>query len=388
MSQTHDERSTPGSRDGIDLLSELIRRQSITPDDAGCQELLATRLEAAGFCCEPMQFGNVSNLWARKGNDAPLLCFAGHTDVVPPGSASEWKTNPFEPVLVDGHLHGRGTADMKGGLVAMLLGVERFLQAVADHRGSIAFLITSDEEGPALDGTRKVMQTLVGRGDRIDYCVIGEPSSSDRLGDVIRVGRRGSMSGRLDINGVQGHVAYPQHADNPIHRFAGVLSAMLETRWDEGNDRFPPTSLQMVELRAGGDAPNVTPPSLRAEFNFRYSSEWNHESLQNKVVEILDTFDLDYNLEWILSGEPFLTAAGALIDAVVAAVSKVTGIAPELSTGGGTSDGRFIAPAGAQVVELGLVNRTVHKANECIKADDIDALAEIYRRVLATLLGR
>lgn len=387
MSQSKNDRSTSGPGDGIELLGELIRRQSITPDDAGCQGLLATRLGAAGFSCEPLPFGNVSNLWARKGNDAPLFCFAGHTDVVPPGPVGEWKTNPFEPVLVDGHMYGRGAADMKGGLAAMVLGAERFLQAVPDHRGSIAFLLTSDEEGPALDGTRKVVETLSARGETIDYCVIGEPSSRDRLGDVIRVGRRGSMSGLLDINGVQGHVAYPQHADNPIHRFAGVLSAMLDTRWDGGNASFPPTSMQMVEVRAGVGAPNVTPPSLHAEFNFRFSTEWHHESLQKKVGEILDAFDLDYEIQWMLSGEPFLTAPGALIDAVVAAVNRVTGISPELSTGGGTSDGRFIAPAGAQVVELGLVNTTVHKVNECIRADDIDSLAETYRRVLEQLLG-
>lgn len=358
----------------------------MTPDDAGCQALLQARLEALGFACEPMPHGRVSNLWARRGTGEPLFCFAGHTDVVPPGDAGEWSTDPFDPVLVDGQLHGRGAADMKGGLAAMILAVEKFLRLHDEHPGSIAFLLTSDEEGPALDGTRKVVEALSARGESIDYCIIGEPSSSRRLGDVVRIGRRGSLTGRLKIRGIQGHVAYPQHADNPIHRFAKVLSALLEMRWDEGNASFPPTSLQMVEVQAGVGAPNVTPPSLRAEFNLRYSTEWAHESLQRKIEELLEPFELDHTLEWVLAGEPFLTEPGALIDAAVAAVTEQTGHAPELSTGGGTSDGRFIAPTGAEVVELGLVNRTVHQANECVQADDLDALAEIYCRILEILL--
>ncbi len=370
----------------IDLLSALIRKPSVTPDDAGCQDLLATRLARLGFACESMPFGQVSNLWARKGTAAPLLCFAGHTDVVPPGSESDWETNPFEPVMIDGYLHGRGTADMKGGLVAMLLAVEEFLAAETGHKGSIAFLITSDEEGPAVDGTRKVLETLTARGESIDYCLVGEPSSRNRLGDVVRIGRRGSLSGRLEVRGIQGHVAYPEHADNPIHRFAPVLNALHDMTWDDGNANFPPTSMQMVEVRAGLGAANVTPPSLFAEFNFRYSNEWNHESLQARVERLLESYELDFTLEWMLSGEPYLTQPGTLIDAVVAAVSEKTGQAPELSTGGGTSDGRFISPTGAEVVELGLVNATVHKANERVLADDIGKLAGIYTKLMEQLL--
>lgn len=377
----------PEHSDATRFLSELIRRPSVTPDDAGCQQLLMARLESLGFDCEPMPFGRVSNLWARKGDTAPLLCFAGHTDVVPPGDAAAWSTDPFDPVLVDGHLHGRGAADMKGGLVAMLLGVEQFLDNHAEHEGSIAFLLTSDEEGLAVDGTKKVIETLSARGEMIDYCVVGEPSSTTRLGDVIRIGRRGSLSGKLEIRGVQGHVAYPQHADNPIHRFSRVLSALLDTTWDEGNASFPPTSLQMVEVRAGVGASNVTPPTLHAEFNFRYSTEWDYLALQKKVEAMIEPFELDYTLQWTLSGEPYLTQSGALIDAVVAAVSEQTGTTPELSTGGGTSDGRFISPAGAEVVELGPVNATVHKANECVSMDDVGTLAGIYSRIAEILLA-
>lgn len=373
--------------DAITLLSELIRRPSMTPEDAGCQDLLAARLAPLGFACESMPFGQVLNLWARKGSESPLVCFAGHTDVVPPGADSDWQTDPFEPVMIDGYLHGRGAADMKSGLVAMLLAVEQFLADRPGHKGSIAFLITSDEEGPAIDGTRKVLEVLGQRGEKIDYCVVGEPSSSNRLGDVVRIGRRGSLSARLEIRGIQGHVAYPQHADNPIHRFAPVLNALHEMTWDDGNADFPPTSMQMVEVRAGVGAANVTPPSLSAEFNFRYSNEWNHDSLQREVERLLEQFDLDYTLEWVLSGEPYLTEPGTLIDAVVAAVTEQTGRAPELSTGGGTSDGRFISPTGAEVVELGLANATVHKANERVRVDDIDKLAAIYVKVLERLLA-
>lgn len=386
MASTDSHPSEAPGDTAIDLLSALIRKPSVTPDDAGCQDLLATRLARLGFACESMPFGQVSNLWARKGTAAPLLCFAGHTDVVPPGSESDWETNPFEPVLIDGYLHGRGTADMKGGLVAMLLAVEEFLAAETGHKGSIAFLITSDEEGPAVDGTRKVLETLTARGESIDYCLVGEPSSKNRLGDVVRIGRRGSLSGRLEVRGIQGHVAYPEHADNPIHRFAPVLNALHDMTWDDGNANFPPTSMQMVEVRAGLGAANVTPPSLFAEFNFRYSNEWNHESLQARVEQLLESYELDFTLEWILSGEPYLTQPGILIDAVVAAVSEKTGQAPELSTGGGTSDGRFISPTGAEVVELGLVNATVHKANERVLAGDIGKLAGIYTKLMEQLL--
>lgn len=386
MSRSINNQSAADAGTAVEFLSELICRRSITPDDAGCQNLLAARLEGLGFDCERLSFGRVSNLWARKGTTSPLFCFAGHTDVVPPGAAGDWDTDPFEPVLIDGHLHGRGAADMKGSLVAMLLGTEQFLQQHPGHHGSIAFLITSDEEGPAVDGTRKVIKTLTERGTKIDYCIVGEPSSSRRLGDVVRIGRRGSLSGKLEIRGVQGHVAYPQHADNPIHRFALVLNALHETSWDKGNADFPPTSLQMVAVHAGVGASNVTPPTLSAEFNFRYSTEWDHESLQRRVEELLDSRDIDCELTWTLYGEPYLTRPGRLIDAIVAAVSEITGNAPELSTGGGTSDGRFISPSGAQVVELGPINATVHKANERVSVEDVIRLAEIYRRAMEILL--
>jgi succinyl-diaminopimelate desuccinylase len=386
MSKDHQEHSKSAHEAVISLLRELIRKPSITPQDCGCQELLAARLEVLGFACERLPFAQVSNLWARKGTEAPLLCFAGHTDVVPPGISGEWSTDPFDPVLKDGYLHGRGAVDMKGGLAAMLHAVEQFVGDQPDHDGSIAFLITSDEEGPALDGTKRVLETLAGRGELIDYCIIGEPSSNSKLGDVIRIGRRGSLSCRLEIKGVQGHVAYPQHADNPIHRFAPVLSALHDFVWDEGNENFPPTSMQMVEVQATGGAANVTPPKLFAEFNFRYSTEWNAESLQEKVAAILEPFDLDHELAWTLSGEPYLTEPGHLIDAVVAAVSETTGQSPQLSTGGGTSDGRFISPAGAQVVELGLINATAHKVDECVNAEDVDKLAGMYRRIIEILL--
>lgn len=386
MSQNRNNRPTADSLAAIEFLSELIRRPSVTPEDAGCQELLASRLGALGFTCESMPFGPVSNLWARKGTGTPLLCFAGHTDVVPPGADSDWQTDPFDPVLIDGYLHGRGTADMKGGLVAMLLAVERFLGDHSEHRGSIAFLLTSDEEGPAVDGTRKVMETLTARTEKIDFCIVGEPSSEKRLADVMRIGRRGSLSGRITVKGVQGHVAYPELTDNPIQRFTPVLSALHDTVWDDGNAHFPPTSFQMVDLQAGVGAPNVTPSTLSARFNFRYSTEWNYVSLQDRIEEILEPFGLDYTLEWKLSGEPFLTGPGRLIDAAVRAVSEITGNAPALSTGGGTSDGRFIAPSGAEVVELGLVNATIHQANERVKATDISQLGEIYKRTMEILL--
>ncbi len=370
----------------IDLLCELIRRPSVTPDDAGCQDLLIGRLEAVGFDCESMPFSDVSNLWARRGSDAPILCFAGHTDVVPPGAADAWESGPFEAEIRDGNLYGRGAADMKSSLAAMIVAIERFVAASPDHRGSIALLITSDEEGVARNGTLKVIETLSQRGETIDWCVIGEPSSHRRLADVVRVGRRGSLSADLTIKGVQGHVAYPEHVDNPIRRFAPVLDELHSKVWDSGNENFPPTSFEVVDLRSSGGAANVTPQELQASFNFRFSTEWNHQDLQSEVARILDHADLDYELAWHLSGEPFLTEPGALIDAVVDAVKKQTGNAPELSTGGGTSDGRFIAPSGAQVVELGPVNASIHKVNEHVKVEDVPRLAEMYRQIMENLL--
>ena len=374
------------SEPAIDLLCDLIRRRSITPDDAGCQALLASRLARLGFACETLQFNDVTNLWARRGDASPVLCFAGHTDVVPPGDETQWGTDPFEPTFKDGLLYGRGSADMKSGLAAMIVAIEEFLAAHPDHDGSIALLITSDEEGRARDGTLKVIDALTARDEHIDWCVLGEPSSQNVLGDIVRIGRRGSLSGMLKVNGIQGHVAYPQLADNPIRRFAPVLAELHEITWDDGNEHFPPTSFQVVDVRAGIGAPNVTPGELSARFNFRYSTEWTHDSLQEKVHAVFDAHDIDYELDWHLSGEPFLTQPGKLINAVHQAVTEHTGSAPELSTGGGTSDGRFISPAGVDVVELGPVNASIHKIDEHVKVDDVVALTGIYRRIMELML--
>jgi succinyl-diaminopimelate desuccinylase len=382
--------TTPDDSDfehpSITLLNELIRRPSITPDDAGCQEILAERLTRLGFECEAMSFGDVKNLWARRGSSGPVLCFAGHTDVVPPGSDSEWQSDPFEPVVRDGNIFGRGSADMKSGLAAMIVALERFVDAHADHNGSLAMLITSDEEGRARDGTLKVIETLQARGEHIDWCVLGEPSSQNTLGDIVRVGRRGSLSGMLTVRGIQGHVAYPHLADNPIGRFAPVLSELNAIEWDQGNEFFPPTSFQVVDIRAGVGAPNVTPAELSARFNFRYSTVWDHETLKARVHSIFDAHDIDYELNWHLSGEPFLTNAGKLTEAVTQAVNEQTGEAPELSTGGGTSDGRFISPAGTDVVELGPVNASIHKVNEHVRIDDVVALTTMYQRIAELML--
>ncbi|RZV38595.1 MAG: succinyl-diaminopimelate desuccinylase [Chromatiales bacterium] len=374
------------SEPAIDLLCDLIRRRSITPDDAGCQALLASRLARLGFACETLQFNDVTNLWARRGDAAPVLCFAGHTDVVPPGDETQWSTDPFEPTFKDGLLYGRGSADMKSGLAAMIIAIEEFLGAHSEFAGSIALLITSDEEGRARDGTLKVIDALSARDEHIDWCVLGEPSSQNVLGDIVRIGRRGSLSGMLTVNGIQGHVAYPHLADNPIRRFAPVLAELHEIVWDDGNDYFPPTSFQVVDVRAGIGAPNVTPADLSARFNFRYSTEWTHESLQEKVHAVFDAHDIDYELNWHLSGEPFLTQPGKLINAVHQAVTELTGNAPELSTGGGTSDGRFISPAGVDVVELGPVNASIHKIDEHVKVDDVVALTGMYRRIMELML--
>lgn len=372
----------------IELLSDLVRRASITPDDAGCQQLLIERLEALGFECETMTFGDTTNLWARRGSTAPVLCFAGHTDVVPPGDTVEWSTDPFEPTVKDGKLYGRGTADMKSGLAAMIVAIERFLRENENHKGSIALLITSDEEGHARDGTLKVMETLTGRGETIDWCVIGEPSSQESLGDLIRVGRRGSLSGMLTVSGIQGHVAYPHLADNPIRRFAPVLAELHEIEWDQGNEYFPPTSFQVVNIQSGMGAPNVTPAELSARFNFRYATEWDHETLQKRVHEVFDAHDIDYEIKWHLSGKPFLTEEGELTKAVVQAVAEIVGSEPELSTGGGTSDGRFIAPAGVDVVELGPVSASIHKVDEHVNINDVLRLTNMYQRILELMLCR
>jgi succinyl-diaminopimelate desuccinylase len=371
----------------LDLTRNLLARRSITPADEGCQELIAGRLAQIGFVIEPLPFGNVMNLWARRGRTGPLFCFAGHTDVVPTGPLEEWHSDPFVPAERDGVLYGRGAADMKSGLAAMVTAVEEFVATQPSHSGSIAFLITSDEEGPSVDGTRRVVEMLRARGERIDWCVVGEPSSEASVGDTLKVGRRGSLSGRLTVQGVQGHIAYPQLAENPVHTLAPALAELVGRKWDEGTEHFEPTSFQVSNLNAGTGAPNVIPGELKARFNLRYSPMQTLSKLKTTVEDILRRHGVRYTLEWYVSGEPFFTAPGVLSDAVGAAVAEVTGVLPKLSTGGGTSDGRFIAPLGAQVVELGVVNASIHKVNECVRVADIDALQRMYVNVLRRLLG-
>jgi succinyl-diaminopimelate desuccinylase len=371
----------------LELTKDLISRRSVSPADQGCQELLGARLAAAGFTLESLPFGGVENLWARRGTQAPVFCFAGHTDVVPSGPVEEWQSDPFVPTVRDGLLYGRGAADMKSGLAAMVLAAEEFVRTNPSHRGSITFLITSDEEGPSVDGTRRVVETLRKRGERIDYCLVGEPSSEQRLGDTIKVGRRGSLSGRLTVQGVQGHVAYPQLAENPVHTLAPALAELTRREWDRGTEYFQPTSFQVSNLNAGTGAPNVIPGELRARFNLRYSPAQSLEGLKGTVEEILRRHAVRYSLEWFLSGEPFYTPPGTLSQAVADAVARVSGRPPQLSTGGGTSDGRFIAPLGAQVVELGVVNASIHKVNECVRVPDIEELTHMYVNVLANLLA-
>ena len=371
----------------LDLTRNLLARRSITPADEGCQELIDQRLAPIGFLIEPLPFGNVMNLWARRGRTGPVLCFAGHTDVVPTGPLEEWHSDPFVPAEREGVLYGRGAADMKSGLAAMVTAVEEFVATQPSHSGSIAFLITSDEEGPSVDGTRRVVEMLRSRGERIDWCVVGEPSSEASVGDTIKVGRRGSLSGRLTVHGVQGHIAYPQLAENPVHTLAPALAELVGRTWDEGTEHFEPTSFQVSNLNAGTGAPNVIPGELRARFNLRYSPMQTLPKLKTTVEEILRRHGVRYTLEWYVSGEPFFTAPGVLSEAVGAAVAEVTGVQPKLSTGGGTSDGRFIAPLGAQVVELGVVNASIHKVNECVLVADIDALQRMYLNVLRRLLG-
>jgi succinyl-diaminopimelate desuccinylase len=371
----------------IDLTKDLISRRSVTPADEGCQNVMSTRLAAAGFHTESMPFGNVLNLWARRGRAAPLFCFAGHTDVVPSGPLEEWRSDPFLPVVRDGLLYGRGAADMKSGLAAMLTAAEAFVGAHPKHRGSIAFLITSDEEGPSVDGTKRVVETLSARGERIDWCLVGEPSSEVAIGDTIKVGRRGSLSGRLTVHGVQGHVAYPQLAENPVHTLAPALAELTGRVWDQGTENFQPTTFQVSNLNAGTGAPNVIPGELKARFNLRYSPVQTLAALKASVEEILRRHGVRYTLEWYVSGEPFYTAPAELSGAVAAAVAEVTGTPPKISTGGGTSDGRFIAPLGVQVVELGVVNTSIHKVNECVRLSDIDALQRMYFNVLRNLLA-
>lgn len=371
----------------VALTQELIARASVTPTDNGCQDLMIERLERAGFTVERMPFGNVQNFWARRGATAPLLCFAGHTDVVPTGPLEEWKSDPFVPSLRDGRLYGRGAADMKSGLASMVTAVEEFVAAHPKHAGSIAFLITSDEEGPSVDGTKRVVEVLRGRGEKIDWCIVGEPSSNERPGDTVKIGRRGSFSGRLTVQGVQGHIAYPQLAENPVHMFAPALAELTTRTWDQGNEHFQPTSFQISNITAGTGAPNVIPGELKARFNLRYSPVQTQDRLRETVEEILTRHKVRFTIEWYVSGEPFYTPPGKLSEAVVAAVRAQTGSAPQLSTSGGTSDGRFIATLGAQVVELGVTNATIHKVNESVGVDEIDALHRMYVGVLTNLLA-
>ena len=368
------------------LACELIRHPSVTPDDAGCQQRMMDRLQAIGFRCTPLRFGEVDNFWAERGTSGPILVFAGHTDVVPTGPQEQWRSPPFEPTLVDGVLYGRGSADMKGSLAAMVVACEEFVARHPDHPGRLGFLITSDEEGVAVDGTVRVMEYLQQHNKPIDWCLVGEPSSSARLGDVIKNGRRGSLGAVLTVRGVQGHIAYPQLADNPIHRAMPALQALTAEPWDEGNEFFPPTSLQISNINGGTGATNVIPGSLQVQFNFRFSTEVTDRILRQRTEAILDAHGLDYELQWSLSGQPFLTASGALVAAAVASIEAHTGQAPELSTAGGTSDGRFIAPTGAQVVELGPINESIHKVDENVLAADLPRLAAIYRGIIERLL--
>ncbi|MEQ9394931.1 succinyl-diaminopimelate desuccinylase [Haliea sp.] len=370
----------------LELTCDLIRRPSVTPDDAGCQELMMARLEAIGFACTPLQFGEVKNFWAVRGNSGPLLVFAGHTDVVPTGPESAWDSAPFNPELRDGLLYGRGAADMKGSLAAMIIACEDFVAAHPDHPGRIGFLITADEEGPAHDGTIKVVAHLQQQGEQIDWCLVGEPSSNEQLGDVVKNGRRGSLGALLTVRGVQGHIAYPQLADNPIHRALPALHALTCQVWDLGNVFFPATSLQLSNINSGTGATNVIPGELAVMFNFRFSTEVTATELRRRTEAILDAHKLDYSIDWQLSGEPFLTASGDLVSAAVETIRDCTGLETQLSTAGGTSDGRFIAPTGAQVLELGPVNATIHKRNECVRAADLPRLAELYRGILQRLL--
>jgi succinyl-diaminopimelate desuccinylase len=366
------------------LAKELISLPSVTPDDKGCQAMLAERLEKLGFRCEHLRFGAVDNLWARLGDAEPLFAFAGHTDVVPAGKG--WDSDPFTPTERDGMLHGRGAADMKGSVAAFVTACERFLADTPKPAGSLAFLITSDEEGVAVDGTVKVVETLQQRGEKITWCLVGEPSSVSKIGDTVKNGRRGSLNGYLTVYGTQGHVAYPHLADNPLHRFAPLLQELCAIEWDQGNQFFPPTSFQIPNIQAGTGATNVIPGELSLQFNFRYSSELTHAALQQRIVDLLNHYGLKYDLRWEHSGAPFLTSGGDLITAAQAAIQAECGYATELSTSGGTSDGRFIAPTGAQVLELGPLNATIHKANECVSIADLDTLSAIYENMLRRLL--
>ena len=372
----------------LELTRQLIVRRSVTPDDAGCIDLLAGLLEPLGFRCERMSNHGVDNLWARRGTAGPLVCFAGHTDVVPTGPLNQWQSDPFTPTIRDGVLYGRGASDMKSSLAAFVVAIAGFVAAHPDHPGSIAVLFTSDEEGPATDGTVKVVEALARRGERLDYCLVGEPTSVSRLGDMIKNGRRGSLSAELVVKGVQGHVAYPHLARNPVHEAAAAIVELAQTEWDRGNEYFPPTTWQISNINAGTGANNVIPGTATIKSNFRFSTASTVESLQTRFIGILDKHGVTCDIDWRYDGRPYLTRKGDLVDAVARAIKKVTGLDTELSTTGGTSDGRFIADICPQVVELGPTNATIHKINECIRLDELEALPEIYREVLVNLLQK
>ncbi|MBN3173630.1 succinyl-diaminopimelate desuccinylase [Pectobacterium brasiliense] len=370
----------------IELAQQLIKRPSLSPNDEGCQALMIERLTAIGFTVEAMDFGDTQNFWAWCGT-GKTLAFAGHTDVVPSGDESHWQHPPFEPIIRDGMLYGRGAADMKGSLAAMVIAAERFVAAHPNHQGRLAFLITSDEEASAVNGTVKVVEALMARNERLDYCLVGEPSSTHVVGDVVKNGRRGSITANLRVHGVQGHVAYPHLADNPVHRAAPALNELIATEWDQGNDFFPPTTMQIANIQAGTGSNNVIPGELFVQFNFRFSTELTDVLIQQRVAELLDRHQLNYTIDWKLSGQPFLTARGELVDAVVNAVKHYNEVTPELLTTGGTSDGRFIARMGAQVVELGPVNATIHKVDECVSAADLQLLSRMYQRIMEQLIA-
>lgn len=371
----------------VNLAMDLIRRQSMTPADAGCQQLIADRLKPRDFVTQHLRFGDVDNLWATHGTGAPLFCFLGHTDVVPSGPVTAWSSDPFSPVVRGNMLHGRGAADMKGGVAAMVVALERFVTAHPGHRGSVALLLTSDEEGAALDGTRRVMDHLTANNVHIDWCLVGEPSSIERLGDVIKVGRRGSITGRLTVEGIQGHVAYPAQADNPIHRSAPALAELCAIEWDQGNEQFPPTSFQISNIHAGAGVDNVIPGHLEVLFNFRFSTCLTPVQIQARVEEVLARHGLRFHVDWQAPNLPFLTTGGALLQAVQDTVQEVARFSPACLTTGGTSDGRFVAPTGAEVVELGPCNRTIHKVDECVGVAELESLTTMYEKILQRLLA-
>ena len=370
----------------LTLAKDLISRASVTPEDAGCQRLIAERLEKIGFKAKHLRFADVDNLWITRGEGAPSLIYVGHTDVVPTGPLENWTSDPFQPEIRDGCLYGRGAADMKGSIASMTTALERFIAEHPDHKGTIGMLITSDEEGPSINGTLKVVDYLNSRNIKIDWCLVGEPTCINTVGDVVKNGRRGSLGATLRVYGVQGHVAYPHLASNPIHLASPALTELGNTTWDNGNEFYPPTTFQISNIHAGTGADNVIPGHIDIMFNFRYSSEVTHEELRNRVESILDNYQLSYDIEWKLSGEPFLTPKGKLLETVVASVKEITGNDPEISTSGGTSDGRFIAPTGAEVVELGPVNASIHKIDECVKVDDLETLSNIYEQILRQLI--